>query len=115
MSRATLVAATSRSPHPGPEHNWSRRRTLPSASPNTLSMWSETVPRIIFSSTIPPTDRGIHFDQFSLAPTPGPAVETADGSVSFTDSDPGDTHTASFTPHDNNYLGTFSLDLVSES
>ena len=58
---------------------------------------------------------GIHFDQFSLSPTPGPAVETSDGSVSFTDSDPGDTHTANFTPHDNNYLGTFSLDPVTES
>ena len=58
---------------------------------------------------------GIHFDQFSLAPTPGPAVETSDGSVSFADTDPGDTHTASFTPHDSNYLGTFSLDPVSES
>ena len=58
---------------------------------------------------------GMHFDQFSLAPTPGPAVETSDGSVSFTDSDPGDTHTASFTPHDSNYFGTFSLDPVTES
>lgn len=58
---------------------------------------------------------GMHFDQFSLAPTPGPAVETSDGSVSFSDSDPGDTHTASFTPHDSSYFGTFSLDPVTES
>jgi len=58
---------------------------------------------------------GMHFDQFSLAPTPGPAVETSDGSVSFSDSDPGDAHTASFTPHDSNYVGTFSLDPVTES
>lgn len=58
---------------------------------------------------------GMHFDQFSLAPTPGPAVETSDGSVSFADSDSGDIHTASFTPQDNNYVGTFSLDPVTES
>lgn len=58
---------------------------------------------------------GMHFDQFSLAPTPGPAIETSDGSVSFSDSDPGDTHTASFTPHDSSYFGTFSLDPVAES
>lgn len=58
---------------------------------------------------------GIHFDQFSLSPTPGPTVETSDGSVSFTGPDPGDTHTASFTLHDSNYFGTFSLDPVTES
>lgn len=58
---------------------------------------------------------GMHFDQFSLVPTPGPAVETSDGSVSFTDSDPGDSHTASFTPHDSGYFGSFSLDPISES
>jgi VCBS repeat-containing protein len=58
---------------------------------------------------------GLHFDQFSVSPTPGPATETTEGAVHFTDVDPGDTHTASFTPQDNNYVGTFSLDPVSES
>ena len=42
-------------------------------------------------------------------------METSDGSVSFSDSDPGGTHTANFTPHDSNYVETFSLDPVTES
>jgi VCBS repeat-containing protein len=42
-------------------------------------------------------------------------ASTASGTVSFTDADTTDTHTASFTSHGNGYEGTFSLDPLSES
>jgi VCBS repeat-containing protein len=58
---------------------------------------------------------GILVDQISITPTPGPAVETTSGSIAFTDVETADTHTASFTPDGSGYLGTFSLDPVSES
>ncbi|QPF93845.1 beta strand repeat-containing protein [Bradyrhizobium commune] len=53
-------------------------------------------------------------DAVSVSPTPGPAVETTDGSISFSDIETGDTHTASFAPNGSGYVGTFSLDPVSE-
>ena len=53
-------------------------------------------------------------DAISVAPTTGPAVETTDGSISFSDAEAGDTHTASFTSQASGYVGTFSLDPVSE-
>src|SRR5258708_31000057 len=45
----------------------------------------------------------------------GAAVETTSGSIAFTDVETADTHTASFTPDGSGYLGTFSLDAVSEA
>jgi VCBS repeat-containing protein len=63
------------------------------------------------------TDDGsaMFLDQVSVSPETAPATETTGGSISFADVETGDTHTASFAPLDNNYLGTFSLDPVTES
>src|ERR1700754_1207888 len=58
---------------------------------------------------------GLLVDQISITPTPGPAVETTSGSIAFTDVETADTHTASFMPDGSGYVGTFSLDPVSES
>jgi VCBS repeat-containing protein len=58
---------------------------------------------------------GLLVDQISITPTPGPAVETTSGSITFTDVETADTHTASFTPDGSGFVGTFSLDPVSES
>ena len=58
---------------------------------------------------------GLLVDQISISPTPGPAVETASGSIAFSDIETGDTHTASFVPQGSGYVGTFSLDPVTES
>jgi VCBS repeat-containing protein len=58
---------------------------------------------------------GMFVDQISITPTPGPAVETTSGSITFTDVETADTHTASFTADGSGYVGTFSLDPVSES
>ena len=58
---------------------------------------------------------GLLVDQISITPTPGPAVETTNGSIAFSDIETTDTHTASFTPDGSGYVGTFSLDPVSES
>jgi VCBS repeat-containing protein len=58
---------------------------------------------------------GLLVDQISITPTPGPATETTSGSITFTDVETADTHTASFTPDGSGYVGTFSLDPVSES
>jgi len=54
-------------------------------------------------------------DQMSISPTPGPATETTDGSIAFSDVETSDTHAASFTPDGGGYVGTFSLDPVTES
>jgi len=63
------------------------------------------------------TDDGsaMFLDQVSVSPETASATETTGGSISFADVETGDTHTASFAPLDNNYLGTFSLDPVTES
>jgi VCBS repeat-containing protein len=66
-----------------------------------------------FSSTDDAT--GLILDQVTVNPLTGPPSETANGSISFSDVDAGDTHTASFQPQGNNYVGTFSLDPVTES
>jgi VCBS repeat-containing protein len=58
---------------------------------------------------------GLLFDQISIAPTPGPATETSSGSIAFSDVETADTHSASFTPDGSGYVGTFSLDPLSES
>jgi VCBS repeat-containing protein len=54
-------------------------------------------------------------DQVSVSPETAPATEMTGGSISFADVETADTHSASFTPLDNNYVGTFSLDPVTES
>jgi VCBS repeat-containing protein len=58
---------------------------------------------------------GLFFDELSVNPTPGPATESTSGGISFSDIETADTHTASFTPNNSGYVGTFSLDPVSES
>jgi len=58
---------------------------------------------------------GLLLDQVNVASTTAPATETADGSISFADIETGDTHVASFTPLDGGYLGTFTLDPLSEA
>jgi VCBS repeat-containing protein len=57
----------------------------------------------------------IWLDQVAVGATPGPATETASGSVSFSDVELGDTHTASVVEQGSGYVGTLSLDPVSES
>ena len=58
---------------------------------------------------------GMLLDAVSVSPTPGPAVETTDGNISFSDVETTDTHVASFVPTGSGYVGTFSLDPVSET
>lgn len=58
---------------------------------------------------------GMILDSVNVSPATGPATESAAGSLSFSDVDPGDTHSASFVPGDGRYFGTFSLDPVSEA
>jgi VCBS repeat-containing protein len=57
----------------------------------------------------------IWLDQVAVGATPGPATETTSGSISFSDAEAGDTHTASVVAHDGGYLGTITLDPVSEA
>lgn len=57
---------------------------------------------------------GLLLDAVSVAPTPGPAVEATDGSISFSDAETADTHTASVMSLGSGYVGTFSVDPVSE-
>ena len=54
-------------------------------------------------------------DRVSITPTPGPATESSSGSIAFSDIETADTNTASFMPQASGYVGTFSLDPVSES
>jgi uncharacterized repeat protein (TIGR01451 family) len=58
---------------------------------------------------------GLFLDQINVASDTPPAIQTADGSISFADIETGDTHTASYTPLDTGYLGEFTLGPVSES
>jgi VCBS repeat-containing protein len=58
---------------------------------------------------------GLFLDQVAVQPTPGPATETASGNISFSDIETGDTHIASAVALGGDYVGTFSLDPVSES
>lgn len=57
---------------------------------------------------------GLYLDQVKAEGATGPATETADGTISFADIETGDTHTASFVPQSGGYVGTFSLDPVTE-
>lgn len=58
---------------------------------------------------------GMILDSVNVSPATGPATESTAGSLSFSDVDPGDTHSASFVPNGSDYVGTFSLDPVSEA
>jgi VCBS repeat-containing protein len=58
---------------------------------------------------------GLFVDQVSVNAATGPATESSSGNIAFSDIETADTHTASFTPQDTGYLGTFSLDPLSES
>ena len=90
-----------------------RRR---SGSPTTRSMssaiasLSRTPLQFDLRPTIAPA---MLLDSVSVSPTTGPATESTAGSISFSDAEAGDTHTASFTPQGGGYVGTFSLDPVS--
>jgi VCBS repeat-containing protein len=80
---------------------------------NLLGDSSDPTTQLFFDFSTDGT--GLHVDQISITPTPGPATETTNGNIAFTDVETGDTHTASFTPDASGYVGTFSLDPVSES
>lgn len=54
-------------------------------------------------------------DSVNVSPATGPATESTAGSMSFSDAETGDTHSASFLPNGSGYVGTFSLDPVSEA
>lgn len=58
---------------------------------------------------------GMFVDAISVTPATGPATESSSGSISFSDVETADTHTASFTPQDTGYVGTFSVDPVTEA
>jgi VCBS repeat-containing protein len=58
---------------------------------------------------------GLHIDQVSVGAATGQPTESSDGTIAFSDIETADTHTASFTPDGSGYLGTFSLDPLSES
>jgi VCBS repeat-containing protein len=58
---------------------------------------------------------GMLLDQISVTASPAPATETTGGSISFSDVEATNTHTATFQEDGFGYLGTFSLDPVAES
>ena len=57
---------------------------------------------------------GILLDQVAVNALTNPATESAQGAINFSDAETGDTHVASFQPNSAGYVGTFSLDPVSE-
>jgi VCBS repeat-containing protein len=58
---------------------------------------------------------GLHVDQVTLGAATGQPTESSDGAITFSDVETADTHTANFTPDGGGYLGTFSIDPLSES
>ena len=58
---------------------------------------------------------GMFLDAVAVNPATGPATEQTSGSISFSDAESADTHTASFVPAGSDYVGTFSLDPVTET
>ena len=58
---------------------------------------------------------GLHVDQVTVGAATGQPTESSDGSIAFSDIETADTHTANFTPDGSGYLGTFSIDPLSES
>jgi VCBS repeat-containing protein len=57
----------------------------------------------------------LYLDNVSVSPVNGPATESSAGSISFADIETADTHTASFAPQAGGYVGTFSLDPLTEA
>jgi len=55
---------------------------------------------------------GIILDNVSVASQTGPATESTNGHIAFTDVETGDTHTVSATPNGAGYVGTFTVDPV---
>ena len=58
---------------------------------------------------------GLHVDQVTVGAATGQPTESSDGTIAFSDVETADTHTVNFTPDGSGYLGTFSLDPLSES
>ena len=58
---------------------------------------------------------GLHVDQVTVGAATGQPTESSNGNIAFSDIETADTHTANFTPDGGGYLGTFSLDPLSES
>jgi VCBS repeat-containing protein len=58
---------------------------------------------------------GIILDNVSVTPQTGPATESTSGHIAFSDIETGDTHTVSVTPDAAGYVGTFTVDPVTES
>ena len=58
---------------------------------------------------------GLILDNVSVSSETPPAVQTANGHIAFTDVETGDTHTVSATPDGAGYVGTFTVDPVTES
>jgi VCBS repeat-containing protein len=58
---------------------------------------------------------GFFLDQILVEPESGPATANAGGSIAFADVETADTHAASFFEQGVGYVGTFTLDPVSES
>ncbi len=57
---------------------------------------------------------GMILDQVLVASATAPATESTDGSISFSDIEVGDTHTATFVAAGGDYVGTFSLSPITE-
>jgi VCBS repeat-containing protein len=58
---------------------------------------------------------GLHIDQVTVGAAAGQPTESSNGTIAFSDIETADTHTVNFTPDGSGYLGTFSLDPLSES
>jgi VCBS repeat-containing protein len=58
---------------------------------------------------------GMYLDAVAVDAATAPPTESTAGTISFSDAETADTHTASFTPQAGNYVGTFSLDPVADA
>jgi VCBS repeat-containing protein len=58
---------------------------------------------------------GMILDSVAVSPATGPATESTAGTISFSDVETTDTHTANVAPLGMGYVGTFSLDPVAEA
>ncbi|MBR0756666.1 VCBS domain-containing protein [Bradyrhizobium jicamae] len=58
---------------------------------------------------------GMILDSVVVSPASGPPTESTSGLISFSDAETTDTHAATFIPIGSGYVGTFSLDPVTES
>jgi Ca2+-binding RTX toxin-like protein len=67
------------------------------------------------SFTYSDNGNGIILDNVSVNSETPPAIQSTDGHIAYTDVETGDTHTVSFTPDGADYVGTFTVDPVTES